>query len=185
MRTKYCIAADTFCYSDETDSLHLLSFAARAPGDECFAVYGTYPNAKLAFSYGFVILGNPHQAVDLWTRVGPSTSQAERKQSILSAHTLTKQQPYDFSGTVRPGYISPALLATVRIIQCNEEEIETGAFQLAFEGRLVSVRNEVAAYTSLKSLIGARIKQEEAEVTFLLKRFYFLNACSINYNNTL
>jgi hypothetical protein len=103
-------AADTFRYNEVSACLQLLSCRQRNAGEECYAVYGTYPNSKLVYSYGFILPGNPHRCIDLWTRVGPSTQMAERKQEILVSRDLTRDQPYDFTGTIRPGWISPALL---------------------------------------------------------------------------
>ena len=82
-------AADTFRYDDGSSSLQLLNIGTKEKGEEVFAVYGTYPNSKLVYSYGFVIYGNARQAVDLWTRVSASTSMAETKQRILQSNQVT------------------------------------------------------------------------------------------------
>jgi len=155
-------AADTFNFNEESDALTLVSTTDKDQGDECFAVYGQYPNAKLAYTYGFVIHACPHRAVDLWAKVSSSTSLAERKQAILQNHALTATQPYDFTGTLREKYISPALLATVRVIQATEEELD-GDIENAYIGAMVSTRNEMATLTSLASLLQARVNVEAAE----------------------
>jgi hypothetical protein len=111
--------SDTLFYDDEKDVVQLLSATDLKTGEECFIVYGKYPNAKLLFNYGFALLDNPHRAIDLWTKVSPTTFQAEMKQTLLRQNELTAYQSYDFSGTIRPGFISPALLATVRVIQAD------------------------------------------------------------------
>lgn len=159
-------ASDTFDYSPTEDMLRLIASSERGPGEECFAVYGTYPNAKLAFTYGFVIHGCPHRAVDLWTRVLPSTSFAERKQALLRACPLTSNQTYDFTGTLRDGSISGALLASIRVIQASEDELdemEQSAGDFPFVGRMISVRNEAATYRSLRELLQTRLNVEVAE----------------------
>ncbi len=52
------------CRFDETtSSLQLINLSTKKKGEEIFAVYGTYPNSKLAYSYGFVIPGNAHQVI--------------------------------------------------------------------------------------------------------------------------
>lgn len=117
----------------------------------------------MAYSYGFVAVESPHRAVDLWTRVSPSTAHAVQKQELLQAHTLTQNQTYEFVGTIRDCYISPALLATIRVIQATAEELEE-VIERAFVGQMVSVRNETAVYTSLRQLLLARMKIETAEV---------------------
>lgn len=155
-------AADTLVFDTQSDELRLVSFSDVETKDECFAVYGVYPNAKLAFTYGFVALNNPHRAIDVWTKVTPTSYEAQRKQEILQSNELTYNQTYDFVGTIRDNYISPALLATIRIIQINDVE-ELSKAANAFKGQIISTRNEAATYASLKNLILAKMHVEQAE----------------------
>eukprot|EP01038_Epipyxis_sp_PR26KG_P005618 gene5618-7760_t len=152
---------DTFQYSDENDSLSLVNPDDLSLGDECNAVYGNYPNGKLIFTYGFVVLNNPIRAVDVWTRITPSVYEYETKQRLLLENELTKVQTYDFKGTIRENYISPALLATIRVIQADEDELKN--IDRAFKGQMISLRNEAATYVSLRNLLVARMKVENAE----------------------
>ena len=155
-------AADTFSYNEVEDTINFSTAVLTEPGSECFAIYGKYPNGKLAFTYGFAIFNNTHRAIDLWTRVSPSNFQAEKKQIILNNHPLTKNQAYDFAGTVRENYVSPSLLATVRVIQITDEA-EMDNVGKAFAGEMISVRNEMASYSSLRSLLVARMNVDVAE----------------------
>jgi hypothetical protein len=93
--------SDTLFYDDARDVVQLLSASDLKAGEECFIVYGKYCNAKLLFNYGFALLDNPHRAIDLWTKVSPTTFQAEMKQNLLRQNELTAYQSYDFSGTIR------------------------------------------------------------------------------------
>jgi SET domain/Rubisco LSMT substrate-binding len=154
--------ADTLFYDERTDTVSFINMIPKQPGEECFAVYGTYPNGKLLYSYGFVIPNNPYRAVDLWTRVTPQQSNAVQKQQILSSHDLTKNQAYDFEGTLKPQWISPALLATIRVIQADESEM--ALIENAFKGKMISVRNEKASYVSLRNLLIAAMRVQTAEV---------------------
>ena len=154
--------SETFRYDDSSDSIQLLNSIPLLPNDECCAVYGIYPNSKLISTYGFVIMDNPIQAIDLWTKISPSSVNYAAKQSILDSNPLTNNQTYDFKGTIRDNYISPSLLATIRIIQANEEDMSL--LDKAFIGEMISVRNESASYVSLKNLLIARMKVEKAEV---------------------
>jgi [ribulose-bisphosphate carboxylase]-lysine N-methyltransferase len=156
-------AADTLVYNQQNDELRLVSFCDIEAGDEIFAVYGVYPNAKLAFTYGFVVLNNPHRAIDVWTKVTPTSYEAQKKQQLLNSNELTYNQTYDFVGTIRDNLISPALLATVRIIQMTADEIDKA--ELAFTGSMISHRNELATYTALRALLVARMTPHNAEVT--------------------
>jgi hypothetical protein len=54
-------SADTFEYSSESESLCLRAASDLNAGDQCYAVYGQYPNSKLALNYGFVILRYDHE----------------------------------------------------------------------------------------------------------------------------
>ena len=153
--------AAVFDFDTEKNVLNFKLNKEKKQGEECFAVYGPYSNAKLAYNYGFVLIGNPHRGVDLWTKPGPSTSQGALKQQILDQYELTKVQNYDFEGTIRPGYIAPALLSTLRILNANTEEMQQAdKLKRAFDGRMISVRNEEAAYASLMELLKANFKQD-------------------------
>lgn len=90
--------ADTFHYDEESDTISLRSHRALSAMEECYAVYGVYPNAKLLYTYGFVVLNNPHRAIDLWTRVTPQVTAAEVKQALLQRFDFTREQTYDFKG---------------------------------------------------------------------------------------
>ena len=81
--------ADTLRYDEINDTVSLVNTSDKAPGDECCAVYGRYPNGKLLYSYGFVIHNNPHRAIDLWTRVTPSISNAGHPLFHTVTHSST------------------------------------------------------------------------------------------------
>ena len=76
---------------------------------------------------------------------------------------MTKDPTYDFTGTLRPGFISPALLATIRIVQAKESELECA--EAAFRGEMLSVRNETASYVGLRNLLLNAMKVETAKVS--------------------
>ena len=64
----------------------------------------------------------------------------EVKQNILQQHELTRDQPYDFNGTLKSVNdavsISPALLATIRVIQaCDASELDL--VENAFRGEMI------------------------------------------------
>ena len=156
-------AADTFAFDDELDVVRLVAAQDTAAGEECTAVYGRYPNSKLAYTYGFVVHSNPHTAIDLWARVPSTSFMAEQKRQLLESNALTAQQSYDFSGTLRSGgWVSPALLATIRVIQMSSDD-EFEQADKAFRGEMVSLRNEAACYSSLKALLTSRMAVESAE----------------------
>lgn len=158
------IAGDCFHYNEELDTLSLISAqdinVANAGTNEIFISYGSYPNSKLAYSYGFVIPHeNPNHAIDLWTKVSQNTIAGAYKQKLLQSSPLTRYQAYDFNGTIRENWISPALLITIRVIQATEEELPK--LPDTFQGKMVSVRNELSTYNALKELMLLRVKTEK------------------------
>eukprot|EP00904_Undaria_pinnatifida_P008004 jgi/Undpi1/4333/HiC_scaffold_17.g07699.m1 len=116
--------------------------------EQFYLLYGRYSNAKLLYSYGFVLPGNPYGCLDYWIRIPPTDPGFDWKQALLDGHDLTATQAYDFSGTLRAGgWVSPALLATARVAQLNADERPYA--ENAFRGEIVSPRNEAAAMTAL------------------------------------
>jgi hypothetical protein len=64
-------------------------------------------------------------------------------------------------------------LATIRIIQATEDEFavigtgeatESGGVRSTYTGGVVSSRNELATYTSLRELLYAKLRPEAAQV---------------------
>ena len=150
--------ANTFAYVEEEDAIKFVSAVDVEVGEECFAVYGEYPNSKLALNYGFVIYKNPQQRIDLWTKLLPNTGNYQEKRLLIEACELTKNQTYDFEGTLINGEISKRLLATIRIIQMTHEELSSYESAISVEmGNMVSVRNERATYASLRELLASRL----------------------------
>lgn len=171
---------DTFNFDEDLDVVQYRTASELKANDQCFAVYGHYPNSKLLYTYGFVVPHNPIRAIDLWTRVTPSTQDSQYKQKLLQENELTRNQTYDFKGTIRSNYVSPALLATIRVIQANPSEYPD--IENAFQGMMVSVRNELATYTSLKELLRLRLKADQAQVRLFkkfIKKYLFIMTISI------
>mmetsp|Transcript_13564 Transcript_13564/g.29918 ORF Transcript_13564/g.29918 Transcript_13564/m.29918 type:complete len:167 (-) Transcript_13564:445-945(-) len=95
----------------------------------------------------------------MWAKPQPSSYAFEVKQAFLQSNSLTRNQTYDFQGTIRSKYISPALLATIRVIQADASEIDN--LPLALKG-MVSTRNEAACYLSLRSMLTSKMDLEKA-----------------------
>ena len=153
---------EPLAYSEDGDFLYLMSSTDASSGEQIYVRYSAYPNSKLLYSYGFVLSHNPDRAIDLWPRVPPTAYRAAEKNDLLRSHPLTQEQTYDFKGTIRSKYVSPALLATCRVIKADEEDWPN--IENAFHGKLVSVKNELAAYESLYGLVVGRMTVEKAQV---------------------
>ena len=85
--------------------------------------YGQYSNAKLLYSYGFVAQENSRRAVDFWVKIPPTDPYFKLKQTILDTNELTKEQTYDFCGTLFRNDVDERLLATLRVVLMDEQEI--------------------------------------------------------------
>jgi len=96
---------------------------AVASGAPLLISYGQYSNAKLLYSYGFAVPGNPRLALDLWMKIPPSDPYAKLKQTLLDSSELTRDQTYDFHGTLFPDDVDERLLATLRVILMDEQDI--------------------------------------------------------------
>ncbi|CAI5719149.1 unnamed protein product [Peronospora destructor] len=105
--------------------------------------YGQYSNAKLLYSYGFVAHENHRRAVDFWMKIPPTDPYLKLKQTILDSNELTSNHTYDFCGTLFINDVDERLLATLRVILMDEQEIRV--YQTAFNSSIISARNELAA----------------------------------------
>jgi hypothetical protein len=152
---------EPLAYSEAGDFLYLISSTNVSKGNEIFVRYQAYPNSKLLYSYGFVLSDCPDRAIDLWPRVPASSYRAADKEALLKSYKLTEEQTYDFKGTIRDNYVSPALLATCRVIKTVEDE--WGDIENAFKGEIISVKNEFATYESLHGLVVGRMQADRAQ----------------------
>jgi hypothetical protein len=75
----------------------------------------------------------------------------------LQAQPFTANQTYDFSGTLRPKYISGALLSTIRVLQATPEELQALLQGHPYIGNMISARNEASTYASLRELLLAKV----------------------------
>ncbi|RLN89786.1 hypothetical protein BBJ28_00010634 [Nothophytophthora sp. Chile5] len=121
-----------------------------AKGAALHISYGQYSNAKLLYSYGFVAPGNRIKAMDFWMKITPNDPYQKLKQTVLDSHELTREQTYDFHGTLFENDVDERLLATLRVILMDEQEIRQ--YKKAFEASILSVRNELAVYENLQSI---------------------------------
>ncbi|ETW03236.1 hypothetical protein H310_05635 [Aphanomyces invadans] len=109
--------------------------------------YGPYSNAKLLYSYGFVVPGNARRGIDFWVNVPTNDPYYKLKKMLLDSNDMTAHQTYDFEGTLLGSTVSERLLAMARIVLMQEDEIH--ARNNAFHQAVISRRNEIAVYDSL------------------------------------
>ncbi|RHZ26093.1 hypothetical protein DYB37_006236 [Aphanomyces astaci] len=106
--------AQTLCHRLHVDCV------ANTPLNIC---YGPYSNAKLLYSYGFVVPGNHRRGIDFWVNVPTNDRYYKLKKSLIDSNPLTAHQTYDFDGTLLGHTISERLLAMARIVLMQEDEI--------------------------------------------------------------
>lgn len=140
---------DFVSYNDKKDVLTHHVAKDVAEGDPLHISYGQYSNAKLLYSYGFISRDNTLQAVDFWMKIPPTDPYFKLKQTVLDSNELTKNQTYDFSGTLFKDNVDERLLATLRVILMNEQEIRL--YKRAFESSIISAHNELAVYENLQN----------------------------------
>lgn len=121
-----------------------------AAGSALQISYGQYSNAKLLYSYGFIAKENTRRAVDFWIKLPLNDPFLQLKQTVLDSNELTKDQTYDFCGTLFTNDVDERLLATLRVILMNQEEIRL--YQKAkIDQSILSIRNELAVYENLET----------------------------------
>jgi hypothetical protein len=157
-------AGETFHYDAARDVVQLISARNVNAGNECFSTVGQYCNAKLAYTYGYVLYNQEHRAVDLFpSPPSPNSPHASLKQKMLNDQPLTAEQNYDFTGTLRTGWISPNLLATVRVLQASGEELSALLRGHPFIYNMVGPANEKRTYDSLRDLLLNKLNVDKAE----------------------
>ncbi|KAH9112996.1 hypothetical protein AeMF1_012754 [Aphanomyces euteiches] len=138
---------DFILYDEVNQTLCHRVHQACAAGTPLNICYGPYSNAKLLYSYGFVVPGNMRHGIDFWVNVPPNDPYLKLKKTLLESHPLTAQQTYDFDGTLLGHTVSERLLAMVRVVLMQEDEIRLR--NNAFSQAMVSRRNEIAVYDNL------------------------------------
>ena len=156
---------ETFLFENEI--LKLMNTIERNKSDECYAIYGTYTNSKLLFTYGFTLDTNliPY-SIDLWPNLNKLSSY---KMNKINSLDLTKYASrYDFTGSIRGSYhldlveFDSALLNLVRIINCNNEEDKDDWIKINnddYKGGIISHKNELATFVSLYNMFIGAIKR--------------------------
>lgn len=160
-------SADAFHFDDEKDVLQICTCVDVQAGDECFAIYGAYSNAKLLHTYGFVLPGEAPLAMDVWPNLSHHLNAladqdvAARKLKVLEQLRLTDAAAdYKFDGSVRSQsrdtevIIDPRLLRMTRIMQATDEELKLMC-RPGYQGDSVGPRNEEATYKALSELFEA------------------------------
>ncbi|XP_053949447.1 actin-histidine N-methyltransferase [Anastrepha ludens] len=91
-------------------------------GDQIFIHYGDRSNADLMIHNGFINATNPKDYVCIKLGLGTSDPLFEQRAKLLSLMKITKNT--DLKVLPPPAYISPELLAFVRVFNMNAQQLE-------------------------------------------------------------
>uniref|UniRef100_A0AAV1UVN6 Rubisco LSMT substrate-binding domain-containing protein n=1 Tax=Peronospora matthiolae TaxID=2874970 RepID=A0AAV1UVN6_9STRA len=118
-------------------------------GAQMFINYGPLSNHKLLSLYGFVVIGNPFDAVEMWLPMHElSTKFFEEKEQLLLANGLDHATNM-FELVADESNDLLLIAARIQEIDCDTpEEFEVLA-QKALDGEMVSLANEQEALTRL------------------------------------
>jgi len=136
-------------FDSESKSLQLSVPFDIAKDEEVCISYGDYSNAKLLFTYGFVVPHNEPRGLDFWLRCPKDDPLLVQKSNILKSHPMTANQSYDFKGTLRRDKISLAFLATVRITKLKSIEELTDLAPKALSPKPLNKENELDCYQTI------------------------------------
>ncbi|OWZ24014.1 hypothetical protein PHMEG_000995 [Phytophthora megakarya] len=132
----------------ETQRFKLVSHQHWNAGAQMFINYGALSNHKLLSLYGFVIMGNPFDAVEMWLLMNEASKFFQEKEQFLLTNGLDHaSNPYELVADESNDLL---LIATrIQEIDCETvEEFETLA-KKALNGEMVSLENEQEALTRL------------------------------------
>jgi hypothetical protein len=165
----YYRSRDVLKFDPINDQLQLIAGRSYSPSEQIYIIYGDYNNAKLLYTYGFVIPGgvlDPFRGVDVFLKVISSMTNAERKLAIvdkdeeLTAHRAV----YDFQGTVRHnGMIMPSLKRMARLLQADTDELSQIESNIKLLDGVITTGNEMRVNRSLRELFMTRARPEQAE----------------------
>lgn len=145
--------------------LELRSSRSVRDGEEVYLLYGdSLPNWQLLLFYGFTLKGNPFSEFQMGLEL-PEEEEGEveegdtqvRKMLLLRvAQTISLDQVLNYGETVLKGNLSKGLMATLRLMVADAEDLENVTVKNVDErlSHPINARNETAASELLLSILG-------------------------------
>lgn len=149
--------ADMFNHHPTADTHHSFDSASRSllctsnttykSTDQVFIFYGPFPNHKLLRLYGFSVLNNPYDNVELYATMTPDAPAFQAKLELLQKHGISNDKPHELT----LGHIPPQLLTTLRVQRLEPAElIDVQRIEdVIVNNKEVSRENEALVVTSL------------------------------------
>ncbi|CAI5720029.1 unnamed protein product [Peronospora effusa] len=127
----------------------LVSYQHWNAGAQMFINYGPLSNHKLLSLYGFVIIGNQYDAVEMWLPMDEgSTKLFEEKEHLLLTSGLDHAtNPFELVADESNDLL--LIAARVQEIDCDTAEEFEALAKRALDGEMVSIENEQVALTRL------------------------------------
>ncbi|KAG7400143.1 hypothetical protein PHYBOEH_006851 [Phytophthora boehmeriae] len=133
----------------ESRTFKLVSHQHWNAGAQMFINYGPLSNHKLLSLYGFVILGNPFDSVEMWLPMDEaSTKLFQEKEHLLLANGLDHEtNPFDLVADETNDLLLMA--ARIQEIDCDTTEEFEALASKALDGEMVNLENEQVTLTRL------------------------------------
>lgn len=136
-------------YDAKSNTFRLTSTGGIAAGSQVFINYGPLGNAKLLHLYGFSIINNPHDYVQLFLNMDPAADMYEKKQQLLLENGIKPGQDFYLRLDELDVHIPMSILGTVRIQRLVEHDLDRVEYAFDPES-IISEENEVYALKALE-----------------------------------
>ncbi|KAE9103472.1 hypothetical protein PF010_g13715 [Phytophthora fragariae] len=132
-----------------TQRFKLVSHQHWNAGAQMFINYGPLSNHKLLSLYGFVIIGNPFDAVEMWLPMDEASTKffQEKEQLLLTNGLDHATNPFELVADESNDLLLMA--ARIQEIDCETAEEFEELANKALDGEIVSLENEQEALTRL------------------------------------
>ncbi|EGZ30473.1 hypothetical protein PHYSODRAFT_553476 [Phytophthora sojae] len=132
-----------------TQRFKLVSHQHWNAGAQMFINYGPLSNHKLLALYGFVIIGNPFDAVEMWLPMDEASTKffQEKEQLLLTNGLDHATNPFELVADESNDLLLMA--ARIQEIDCETVEEFEELANKALEGEMISLENEQEALTRL------------------------------------
>eukprot|EP00742_Colponemidia_sp_Colp-10_P008041 GILJ01008676.1.p1 GENE.GILJ01008676.1~~GILJ01008676.1.p1 ORF type:complete len:394 (-),score=42.18 GILJ01008676.1:47-1228(-) len=104
-------SAVTHFFDNDSKGLRVKALTSFRAGEEVCLDYGPFSNEKLLRLYGFSLVNNPYDSVQLWAVIQPDSVLADYKVSLLQQHGFDNSSPFQLTESC----LNRSLLAALRI----------------------------------------------------------------------
>ena len=136
-------------FEPKSNTYRFTSTGGIAAGTQAFINYGPLGNSKLLHLYGFTVLNNPHDYVQLFLNMDPAAELYEKKQQLLLENGIKPGQDFYLRADELQDHFPMNILGTVRIQRLVEHDLDR--VEYAFDPvSIISEENEVYSLKALE-----------------------------------